>query len=461
MRTENDSIGSFFIPDNSLYGINTARSLSNFPSFSESLDFYLSKSYFYIKKAAFNANLKLNYIPLNIASYIEKSIEFFMELDSFDDYIVVNPLSGGAGTSINMNFNEVIANKALLFANRPLGDYNFIHPINHINLHQSTNDTFPSALKIAVLFYLKDLENEIISLQNNLQIKETEFSHIVKLGRTELQDALPMTVGQQFSAYSETIARDRWRIFKARERIKTINFGGNAIGTGFNVPKKFIFLANSILRDITNLNITRSENLVDATQNLDSIVEVSGLIKTLAVNLMKISEDIRFLSSGPQGGIGEFVLEPLQEGSSAMPGKVNPVIPEFITQISLLVISNDNAISHAVSLGNLEINQFLPLISYLILKNLKLMLIAVKQFSDKLIKNITINKSKIKSNLDNSIAIITYLSHYLGHDKAAEIYNLYKNSDKSIKEIIINNNYLSHDKYDELLSHHKIMSLGY
>ncbi|MRR36728.1 aspartate ammonia-lyase, partial [bacterium] len=366
MRKEKDSLGFRDIPDECFYGIHTKRALDNFgPGTHDGL---FIKSYLQVKKAAALVNAELEYLDHERAGFIVSAIDDLLEKGSFQD-IVVNPLSGGAGTSLNMNINEVIANRALEKASRKKGDYGYIHPVNHVNLHQSTNDTYPSAFRIAVLMHLERLEKELTDLQESLQAKEKEFANIVKLGRTELQDALPMTAGMQFSAYAEALARDRWRIFKARERIKVLNIGGTAIGTGFNAPQKFIFSVIEKLRNITRLNITRAENMLDATQNLDPVVEVSGLMKTLAVNLMKISQDVRLLSSGPAGGIGELIIEPLQEGSSIMPGKINPVMLEFVTQTALLVMAHDSAIAHASGLGNLELNQFYPLVATLMLED--------------------------------------------------------------------------------------------
>ena len=291
-----------------------------------------------------------------------------------------------------MNVNEVIANHALERAGRAKGDYGFIHPLEHVNLHQSTNDTYPTALRVAMLIYLERLETGLVALQQALQEKEREFSDVVRLGRTELQDALPMTAGMQFAAYAEAIGRDRWRIFKARERIKVVNLGGTAIGTGFGAPQKYIFTVIEKLRAVTGLSITRAENMVEATQNLDSLVEVSGLLKTLAVNLLKIAEDLRLLSSGPAGGFAEVVLPAVQEGSSIMPGKVNPVILEFVSQTALLVMGNDSVIAQAAGLGNLELNQFYPLAATLMLDNMRGLELAVNRLRTKAVEGLELNR---------------------------------------------------------------------
>jgi len=460
VRREKDSIGSLEIPDESLYGIHTVRALDNFGDIGERHDPLFVKAYLLVKKAAALVNEELGYLEKQKAQAIIKAIDKMLTEEHFED-IVVSPLSGGAGTSLNMNVNEVIANRALEFAGKVKGDYAFIHPLDHVNMHQSTNDTYPSALKVAMLMHLDKMEGLLITLQEALQERERDYAGILKLGRTELTDALPMTVGMQFAAYAEAIARDRWRIFKARERIKVLNIGGTAIGTGFNAPQKYIFLVIERLKSLTDLAITRSENMVDATQNLDAIVEVSGLVKTCAVNLMKISEDLRLLASGPSGGIGEVSLPPVQEGSSIMPGKVNPVMCEFTTQISLLVIAHDNTIAQAAALGNLELNQFFPLVSYLMLKSMSLLSLALNKFEEKAIRGLALNREKIDANLANSVAILTYLSQYIGHDEASRVYRIVKNDKRTLKEIIIDEKILTGQEFDELVSADRIRMMGY
>jgi aspartate ammonia-lyase len=460
MRREKDSLGFQDVPEESFYGIHTVRALENFGKGLQWHDPNFVTAYLQVKKAAALANEELGYLDRERAQAIVRAIDTLLETGAYDD-IVVNPLSGGAGTSLNMNINEVVANHALVQAGREKGDYGFIHPLNHVNMHQSTNDTYPSAFRIAVLMHLSRLEAGLTSLQEALQAKEKEFGDIVKLGRTELQDALPMTVGMQFSAYAEAIARDRWRIFKARERIKVLNLGGTAIGTGFNAPQKYIFLVIEKLKGLTNLNITRAENMVDATQNLDAVVEVSGLMKNLGVNLLKISEDIRLLSSGPAGGLAELAIEPLQEGSSIMPGKVNPVMLEFVSQVSLLVMANDNAISHAAGLGNLELNQFYPLVATRMLDNLTMLSQAVTGLDAKVIRSIRVNREKVSAHLTRSVALLTYLTGHIGHDRAAEVYMKMKATGRTMKEIMVEDGILTEKQFEDLTAPERIRMMGY
>ena len=459
MRQEKDFLGTKQIPDDCYYGINTARALENFGN-SGKTDNYFIKAYLLVKKACALTNKDINSIDSGKADAILSAIDEMLEKELYAD-IVVNPLSGGAGTSMNMNINEVISNRALEMAGMNKGEYSFISPLNDVNMHQSTNDTFPTALKVAILFYLNDLETVFTAMQESLQVKEKEFSNIVKLGRTEMQDALPITVGMQFSAYAEAVGRDRWRVFKSRERIKTVNLGGTAIGTGFNAPKEYIFKATDKLKELTGLNISRAENLVDATQNLDSIVEVSGIIKAAAVNLMKISEDFRILSSGPKGGLGEFILPAMQEGSTIMPGKVNPVIPEFVTQACLQVMSSDLTISMAAAMGNLELNQFYPLVAHLVLNNLKLVKDAAQALDIKVIKGLKLNEAQINKNLSDSVAIFTYLSQFVGHDSAALAYEKHKKTGKTAKDIFVEDGLLTAQKYDELVRPDRLTMLGF
>jgi aspartate ammonia-lyase len=459
MRIEKDMLGEKEIPDDKYYGIHTQRALENFGPAIEAIDPVFIKGYLFVKKAACLTNIEIKTLDEERGRAIITAIDALLA-SAEPSQICVNPLSGGAGTSINMNVNEVIANRALELAGRKKGDYVFISPLDHVNMHQSTNDTFPTALRVAMMLRLKALENALISLQESLQAREKEFSDVVRLARTELMDALPTTVGMQFSAYAEAIGRDRWRIFKSEERIKTVNLGGTAIGTGFGAPQEYIFKAWQHLKALTGLSLTRAENLVDATQNFDQIIEVMAMVKALAVNIMKISGDIRLSASGPEGGLGEFILPALQEGSSIMAGKVNPVIAEFCAQSSLQVIANDSAIATAAGLGNLDLNQYAPLIAHLSMKNLSLMETSVSLLDHKLVRGIKLNRDRINFNLHGSLAILTYLSLIIGHDRASETALKMKETGKSAREILDGSGLLSGQKYDELVRPENIRMLG-
>ena len=296
--------------------------------------------------------------------------------------IVVDALQGGAGTSANMNVNEVLANRALELLGAARGDDRRVSPTDHVNLHQSTNDVFPTALRVAALWGLGGSIRPSSALQEAFQAKERAFAHIVKVGRTEMQDAVLTTLGREMSAYAEALNRDRWRLAKCGERLRVVNLGGTAIGTGLAAPRDYIFRVVEELRDITGLGLARAENLVEATQNADVFVEVSGLLKTLASTLIKICGDLRLLSSGPDAGLGEIRLPARQAGSSIMPGKVNPVIPEAVTQAALLAIGHDQALTMAVAMGSLELNPFLPLVAHCLLESFDLLARGVRDAAD-------------------------------------------------------------------------------
>jgi len=460
MRIERDLLGERFLPDDVYYGIQTLRALENFPLSGLRWPPVFIKSFAIVKKACALVNIELGYLEKVKGDAIVKACDELIE-GKLHDQILVDPFQGGAGTSTNMNFNEVIANRALELLGKKKGEYNYIHPLEHVNMHQSTNDVFPTASKVAVLFELRELETEIARLQETFQEKEREFRSVVKLGRTELQDAVPKTLGMEFSAYAEAVARDRWRIFKARERIKVVNLGGTAVGTGLGAPREYIFRVTDVLRDLTGLNIARSENLVDATQNLDSIVEVSGLLKTYAVNLLKISNDLRLLSSGPDGGIAEIKLPAVQPGSTIMPGKVNPVIAEAVGQVSLRVIANDEIVSYAAGLGQLELNQFHPLLTYALLESLQLLKSVTRVFAEKCVKGITSNETRCRELVEKSKTIATVLVPILGYEKVKEIVEEAKRRGCTVIDLLIHDKIMEEEKVKELLSPKRMYKLGF
>jgi len=369
-------------------------------------------------------------------------------------YIVVDALQGGSGTSLNMNVNEVIANRALEILGKNKGDYNTISPLEDINKYQSTNDTFPTAIKIAAINKFRELEKSVIELQEALQRKEQEFSDLVKIGRTELVDAVLTTLGKEFSAYAEAVSRDRWRIYKCEERLRVVNIGGTAIGTGLGAPKKYIFKVIEELRDLTNIGLARAENLVENTQNADVFSEVSGILKAHATNLIKIANDLRLLSA-----FGEINLPAVQAGSTIMPGKVNPVIAEMVAQIGLKVLGNDSIISHATALGQLELNQNMPLIAFSLLESLNLLINTNRIFAKKCIDGIKANKEKLKEDLESSTATLTALLPKIGYEKLSEISEKIIGSKISVKEYVLTNNLLTEEEFEELTSAEAVLSL--
>ncbi len=458
-RVEKDFLGECRIENDRYYGINTKRALENFKLKSKTVNLKLIREIALIKKAAAIVNKRLNRLPDDKADAIIKASEEVIE-GKFDDEFKLSALQGGAGTSTNMNVNEVIANRAIEILGGKKGDYSIIHPLNHVNMSQSTNDVYPTALRIAAIHMIRKLSNSLADLQEALQIKENEFSEIIKLGRTQLMDALPMMVGQEFGAYAKAIARDRWRIYKVEERLRQINLGGTAIGTGMNAPLKFVFMITDVIQDLTKLGLARTEFPIDITQNADVFVEVSGLLKACSVNLLKISNDLRLLNSGPKGGIGEIELPMMQAGSSIMPGKVNPVIPEMVAQVAMKVIANDYAITMASSSGQLELNAFIPLIAESLLESLELLNDAVVLFREKCIEGIKVNEKRCKENLEKSTVLVTALVHHIGYDKASEIAKKALENDKTIREVLIEENILSEDEIDKILNPYQVTKPG-
>jgi aspartate ammonia-lyase len=460
-RTETDLLGSRQIPAEALWGIHTARAIENFPLSGRKVHPELIKAYGEVKLACAQTNIQLGFWKENQekAQAIEKVCSEMCQ-GLLNEHIVVDALQGGAGTSTNLNVNEVIANRTLQIMVEKPGNYNIVSPLDDINLHQSTNDTYPTALKIAAIRLLRKLEQSVVELQEAFQQKEKEFAHVVKIGRTQLQDAVLTTLGREMSAYAEAFNRDRWRIYKCEERLRVVNLGGTAIGTGLGAPKQFIFRVVDSIRENTNIGLARAENLIDGTQNTDVFVEVSGILKACASNLLKVSNDLRFLASGPDAGLGEITLPAKQAGSSIMPGKINPVIPEAVAQIAIRVMGNDQIIAHACSSGNLELNQFMPLIADALLENLTLLNNAAYIFREHCISGIKANENVCAKNVENSTAIITALIPKIGYEKASEIVKTAKNEAISIKEAAIKSKLISESEFEELISPESVCRLG-
>jgi aspartate ammonia-lyase len=459
VRKEKDLLGEIEIPADCLYGIHTVRAMENFPLALRPVHKKLISAFGAVKLACAKTNHELQKLDDAKYSAIAQACNEMLA-GKLDEHIKVDALQGGAGTSTNMNVNEVLANRALQILGKKAGEYDIISPIDDINLHQSTNDTYPTALKVAALWGLAELESKIVFLLETFQQKEKQFAHIVKLGRTQLQDAVLTTLGREMSAYADAIGRDRWRIYKCGERLRVVNLGGTAIGTGLGAPRKFIFRAAEHLKDIAKLPVCRAENLIDATQNTDVFVEVSGILKALASNLLKISMDLRILSSGPDGGIGEIVLPARQAGSSIMPGKINPVIPEAVSQAAIMVMANDVALTQACSAGNLELNQFMPLIADAILANIQLLTNACDIFARLCVNGIEANEKRCKQNIETSTAIVTALVEKIGYKTSQEIAAAAKNENKTVRQIVLERNIMSEVEFDSLITPQKVAMLG-
>ncbi len=450
MRYEHDLIGEMPIDDDKYYGIHTARALKNFALTGRPIHPELVEALVTVKKAAALTNREIGALDKRIANAIIDACDEILA-GAIRDQFVVDAMMGGAGTSANMNANEVIANRALELLGEPKGGYGLIHPLDHVNRHQSTNDVFPTAVRIAAIRLLKPVTEQFAQLQTALQEKEEEFSKVVKVGRTQLQDAVPVTLGQEFGAWAQAISRDRWRLYKAEERLRQVNIGGTAVGTGLNAPKAYIFICIERLRELTGMGLSRAEYMMDPTQNCDVFVEVSGLLKTAAVNLTKIANDLRLLSSGPRAGLGEIMLPAVQAGSSMMPGKVNPVIAEAVNQVAYQIMANDLAITLAAQGGQLELNAFLPLIAKNLFEMLDLLNNVLPIFIHQCIKGITANTEVCLEKLSGSYSLITALSRYLGYDQATYVASLCAKTGKTVQEVVLEEKLMDEQKLKEIL----------
>jgi aspartate ammonia-lyase len=458
-RQETDLLGTRDVPADALYGIHTLRAVENFPLSGRPVHPWLIHAYGAVKLACVRTNHELGSCDDARSAALEAACQEMME-GRLDRHVVVDALQGGAGTSTNMNVNEVLANRALQILGRPLGDYATLDPLDDVNRHQSTNDTYPTALRVAAIGGLKDLERKVVVLLEAFQAKEKEFSGVLKIGRTELQDAVLTTLGREMGAYADALARDRWRIYKCEERLRVVNLGGTAIGTGLGAPRQYIFRVVEQLRQITGLGLARAENLVEATQNADAFVEVSGIVRTLASNLFKIANDLRLLSSGPDAGLGEIRLPARQAGSSIMPGKVNPVIPEAVAQAALAVMGHDQVIVQAVSGGCLELSQFLPLVADSLLTTLSLLTAACEIFARFCVEGIAADSQRCLQQVHNSTAVITALVDHLGHHVADELVRIAHGGPKSLRQLVLERGLMTEAEFKLLVSAERAMQLG-
>ena len=460
-RIERDSLGERAVPADALYGIHTARALENFPLAGRPVHPALGRAFGDVKLACAQTNRQLGAWAADAAKAdaIESACRELSE-GLLAAQIVVDALQGGAGTSTNMNVNEVLANRALELLGLEHGDYGRVSPLDDINLHQSTNDTYPTALRLAAIRLLHALEKNVVALQESFQRAEKKFAHVVKVGRTQYQDAVLTTLGREMSAYAEAINRDRWRIYKCEERLRVVNQGGTAIGTGLAAPREFIFRAVEQLRALTGIGFARAENLVEATQNTDVFVEVSGILKAHAVSLIKISTDLRLLSSGPDAGLGEIRLPARQAGSSIMPCKVNPVIPEAVTQAAMLVMGNDSVISAACAAGSLELNAFLPLIAHCLLENLDLLARADDLLCRHCVDGIEADEARCRAHVENSTAAATALVPALGYERAGDAARMAKAEGRTLRDVVVGNGWLRAEEFDEAISPEAVCRLG-
>ena len=405
----------------------------------------------YIKKAAAITNCEIGILDKDRATAIVQACDEIIEGKFHKDFIV-DPIQGGAGTSLNMNANEVIANRAIEILGGKKGDYSVVNPNDHVNCGQSTNDVIPTAGKMTSLRLLRVLKEELLRLHKAFAQKAEEFDHVIKIGRTQMQDAVPIRLGQEFHAYSVAVLRDINRMDKAMDEMRFLNMGGTAIGTGINADKVYLNRIVPNLVEVSGMDFVQAFDLIDATQNLDPFVAVSGAIKACAVTLSKIANDLRLMSSGPRAGFGEINLPPKQNGSSIMPGTVNPVIPEVVNQVAFNVIGNDITITMAAEAGQLELNAFEPIIFYCMFQSIDTLAYAVRTFVDNCVSGITANEERCEELAENSIGLITAISPHVGYQKAADIAKKALKTGKSVRSLILEEDLMSKEELDCILN---------
>ncbi len=449
-RCETDSIGSKNVPQSAYYGVQSLRAAENFHITGLSLHPEIINSLAYIKKACAVTNCEVGLLGKKKAKAIMQACDEILQ-GKLHEYFIVDPIQGGAGTSINMNANEVIANRAIELLGGNKGDYTLINPNDDVNCGQSTNDVIPTAGKITTLRLLEQVHKQLLRLYQAFLIKSEEFNDVIKMGRTQLQDAVPIRLGQEFKAYAAAVKRDLERIYKAMDEMRSVNLGGTAIGTGLNADTLYLQRIVPVLTKISGVKLMQAEDLIDSTQNLDSFVVVSGAIKTCAVTLSKISNDLRLMSSGPRTGFGEINLPAKQNGSSIMPGKVNPVIPEVVNQVAFNIIGNDVTITMAVEAGQLELNAFEPIIFYNLFQSIDTLAYAAKTFVDNCVMGITANEERCRQLVDNSVGIITAICPHVGYKKASELAKEAIISEKSVRELVLSKGLLGEKDIDRIL----------
>ena len=449
-RVEKDSIGTKDVPEGVYYGVQSLRAAENFHITGLSMHPEIINSLAYIKKAAAITNCEVGIIDKKIANAIVKACDEILEGKFHKDFIV-DPIQGGAGTSLNMNANEVIANRAIELLGGQKGDYSIVNPNDHVNCSQSTNDVIPTAGKMTSLRLLKNLKKELRRLYEALSKKADEFDHVIKMGRTQMQDAVPIRLGQEFKAYSVAVMRDINRMDKAMDEMRTLNMGGTAVGTGINADEAYLKRIVPNLVEISGMDFVQAFDLIDATQNLDPFVAVSGAIKACAVTLSKIANDFRLMSSGPRAGFGEINLPAKQNGSSIMPGKVNPVIPEVVNQVAFNVICNDVTITMAAEAGQLELNAFEPIVFYCMFQSIDTMAYAVQTFVDNCVSGITANETRCRYLVENSVGVITAICPHVGYQKAADIAKQAIKTGESVRDLILKEGLLTEDELNEIM----------
>jgi aspartate ammonia-lyase len=451
---EHDSIGALNVPAEAYYGVQSMRAATNFQITHRPLHPVLIDSIVMVKKAAIT-NEKSGKLNRQIAQAIIQACDEILD-GSFRDQFIVDAIQGGAGTSANMNANEVIANRAIEILGGTKGDYSIVHPNDHVNMSQSTNDVIPTAGKITVLKLLPQTIKELEKLEKAMEEKEAEFDDILKMGRTQLQDAVPMRLGQSFGAFAHVLKRDIKRLKNVMDEMKVLNIGATAIGTAINVDSYYLSNISYELSKVTEISLKQADDLIDATQNLDGFVSVSGVLKTCAVDISKISNDLRLMSSGPRTGLSEINLPARQNGSSIMPGKINPVIPEVVSQVAYLIIGHDYTITMAAEAGQLELNAFEPVLFHHLFESIDTLKEAAATLTKHCITGITANKEQCEEYIEKSVGISTALCPYIGYAKSAEIAKKSLKTGISVKDLVLQEGLLKEEELKEILKPEKM-----
>ncbi|MEU0249034.1 aspartate ammonia-lyase [Streptomyces sp. NPDC006235] len=451
-RVEHDLVGDKEVPADAYYGVHTVRAVENFAITGSTIAQFpdLITSLAAVKQAAARANRDLRLLPPDIARAIIRACE---EIGSgrLREQFVVDPVQGGAGTSTNMNANEVIANRALEILGHPRGRYDVIHPLDHVNLGQSTNDVYPTAVRLALVASLRRLGASLGALATAFTAKATEFGDVLKMGRTQLQDAVPMTLGQEFTTYAVMIEEDRQRLNEAAALLLESNLGGTAIGTGINGHPRYAELACRHLADISGELVRPAGDFIEATQDCGAFVQLSGVLKRVAVKLSKTCNDLRLMSSGPTAGLGEINLPPVQAGSSIMPGKVNPVIPEVVNQVAFEVIGNDLTVTMAAEAGQLQLNAFEPVIAYSLLRSLTHLRAACDTLATRCVPGITANREHLHATVHRSIGLVTALAPHIGYAASTALARQALATGRGIKELATEAGLLTTEQLDTIL----------
>ncbi len=451
-RLEHDLLGDREVPNAVYYGVHTLRALENFPITGIPIAVYpdLIRALAQIKKAAAQANQQLGLLDATRADAIVAACREVID-GKWHDQFVVDVIQGGAGTSTNMNANEVIANRALELLGKQRGDYKALHPNEHVNMSQSTNDVYPTALKLATYVGIFRLVDAMAYLRKSFERKADEFADVLKMGRTQLQDAVPMTLGQEFSTYAVMLGEDEERLKEAALLIREINLGATAIGTGINADPDYAPLVCRRLAEVSGVPVVTAPNLIEATQDCGSFVQLSGVLKRVAVKLSKVCNDLRLLSSGPRAGFNEINLPPRQAGSSIMPGKVNPVIPEVMNQIAFEVIGNDATVTFAAEAGQLQLNAFEPIIAHSLFKSALHLTNGCRVLADHCVSGITANRDLLRASVERSIGIVTALNPYIGYANATDVAAEAFRSDRGVAEIVLERGLMSAEQLAEVL----------